>query len=82
MVNVQIKGFKVSVMGEVNSPGVQTISGDRITLLEALTMAGDLTPSGKRDNILVIREDGDQRKTYTVDLTSGEKKYWNHLVII
>ena len=72
-VNVQIKGFKVSVMGEVNSPGVQTISGDRITLLEALTMAGDLTPSGKRDNILVIREDGDQRKTYTVDLTSGEK---------
>ena len=59
--------------GEVNSPGVQTISGDRITLLEALTMAGDLTPSGKRDNILVIREDGDQRKTYTVDLTSGEK---------
>ena len=70
---VQIKGFKVSVMGEVNSPGVQTISGDRITLLEALTMAGDLTPSGKRDNILVIREDGDQRKTYTVDLTSGEK---------
>ena len=60
-------------MGEVNSPGVQTISGDRITLLEALTMAGDLTPSGKRDNILVIREDGDQRKTYTVDLTSGEK---------
>ena len=49
------------------------ISGDRITLLEALTMAGDLTPSGKRDNILVIREDGDQRKTYTVDLTSGEK---------
>ena len=73
VVNVQIKGFKVSVMGEVNSPGVQTISGDRITLLEALTMAGDLTPSGKRDNILVIREDGDQRKTYTVDLTSGEK---------
>ena len=65
VVNVQIKGFKVSVMGEVNSPG--------ITLLEALTMAGDLTPSGKRDNILVIREDGDQRKTYTVDLTSGEK---------
>ena len=60
VVNVQIKGFKVSVMGEVNSP-------------EALTMAGDLTPSGKRDNILVIREDGDQRKTYTVDLTSGEK---------
>lgn len=72
-VSVQIRGFKISVMGEVNNPGVQTISGDRVTILEALTMAGDLTPSGKRDNILVVREDGDQRISYVVDLTSGEK---------
>ncbi len=73
VVTVQIKGFKISVMGEVSSPGVQTISGDRVTILEALTMAGDLLPSGKRENVLVIREEGDQRITYTVDLTSGEK---------
>lgn len=73
VVSVQIKGFKVSIMGEVGSPGVQTISGDRVTILEALSMAGDLTPSGKRDNILVVREEGDQRVSYVVDLTSSEK---------
>lgn len=73
VVIVQIKDFKVTVMGEVNSPGVQTITGDRLTILEALTMAGDLTPTGKRDNILVVREEGGQRVSYVVDLTSSEK---------
>lgn len=73
VVTVQLKDFKVTVMGEVNNPGVQAISGDRVTILEALTMAGDLTPSGKRDNILVVREEGDQRISYVVDLTSSEK---------
>ena len=72
-VTVQIRNFKVTVMGEVNSPGVQTVTGDRLTILEALTMAGDLAPSGKRDNILVVREEGDQRVSYVVDLTSSEK---------
>ena len=73
VVSVQMRSFKISIMGEVNNPGVQTISGDRVTILEALSMAGDLTPSGKRENILVMREEGDQRTTYTVDLTSSEK---------
>lgn len=72
-VMVQIRNFKVTVMGEVNSPGVQTVTGDRLTILEALTMAGDLAPSGKRDNILVVREEGDRRVSYVVDLTSSEK---------
>lgn len=72
-VTVQIRNFKVTVMGEVNSPGVQTVTGDRLTILEALTMAGDLAPSGKRDNILVVREEGDRRVSYVVDLTSREK---------
>ncbi len=72
-VTVQIRNFKVTVMGEVNSPGVQTVTGDRLTILEALTMAGDLAPSGKRDNILVVREEGDRRVSYVVDLTSSEK---------
>ena len=52
VVSVQMRSFKISIMGEVNNPGVQTISGDRVTILEALSMAGDLTPSGKRENIL------------------------------
>ncbi len=76
VVSVQMRNFKVSIMGEVNNPGVQTITGDRVTILEALSMAGDLTPSGKRENVLVMREEGNRRTTYVVDLTSSEK-VWN-----
>ena len=70
-VSVRIKGLKISVMGEVGSPGVHEMAGDRITLLEALSMAGDLTPTAKRTNILVLRDEEGKRHTYTVDLTSG-----------
>ena len=57
-VSVRIKGLKISVMGEVSNPGVHE-------------MAGDLTPTAKRTNILVLREEEGKRHTYTVDLTSG-----------
>ena len=70
-VSVRIKGLKVSVMGEVGNPGVHEMAGDRITLLEALSMAGDLTPSAKRTNILALREEDGKRQTYKIDLTSG-----------
>ena len=71
MVSVKLMSFKVTVIGEVKAPGVQNITGERVTLLEALGMAGDLLPSGKRTNIMVLREEGDSRQTYMVDLTSG-----------
>ena len=71
MVSVKLMSFKVTVIGEVKAPGVQNITGERVTLLEALGMAGDLLPSGKRTNIMVLREEGDFRQTYMVDLTSG-----------
>lgn len=71
IVSVKIMSFKVTVLGEVKNPGVQKITGERLTLLEALGMAGDLLPSGKRNNIMVIREEKDKRKTYQVDLTSS-----------
>ena len=69
---IRILNFRVSVSGEVRRPGVYTISGERISILEALSLAGDLTIKGKRDNVLVIR-DFNGSKTYTrVDLTSKE----------
>ena len=71
VVAVKIMSFKVTVLGEVKNPGVQNITGERVTLLEALGMAGDLLPSGKRNNIMIVREEGGLRKTYMVDLTSG-----------
>ena len=69
-VTVKIMSFKVSVLGEVASPGVQQITGERLTILEALSMAGDLLPTAKRKNILVLREEDGGRKSYYVDLTS------------
>ncbi len=72
IVNIRILNYRISVLGEVRSPGRYNISGERITLLEALSLAGDLTIKGKRKNVLVIR-DFNGNKTYTrVDITNKE----------
>ena len=71
-VSVKIMSFKVTVLGEVGGPGVQTFSGERLTILEAIANAGDLKPSAKRKNVMVIREENGKRKTYFVDLTSNK----------
>ena len=72
VVTVQFLNYKVSVMGEVNRPGSFNISGDRITLLEALSMAGDLTIYGRRDRVAVIRENDGQRTILYHDLRSSD----------
>ena len=71
-INLRILNFEVSVLGEVNRPGSIPITSERITLLEALSKAGDLTIYGKRTNILVIREI-DGIKTYkSIDITQSD----------
>lgn len=72
IVTVQFLNFKISVMGEVGRPGSFTISGDRITLLEALSMAGDLTIYGRRDRVGVIRENNGKRTILFHDLRSAD----------
>ena len=72
IVTVQFLNYKVSVMGEVNRPGSFNISGDRITLLEALSMAGDLTIYGRRDRVAVIREKDGKRTILFHDLRSAD----------
>lgn len=72
VVTVQFLNFKVSVMGEVSRPGSFTINSDRITLLEALSMAGDLTIYGRRDRVAVIREVDGQRTILFHDLRSAD----------
>ncbi|GAA3641671.1 polysaccharide biosynthesis/export family protein [Flavivirga jejuensis] len=68
----RVLNFRVTVAGEVNSPGVYPVTGERISILEALGMAGDLTIKGRRDNILIVR-DFNGTKTYTrIDLTNKE----------
>ena len=72
IVTVQFLNFKISVMGEVGRPGSFTISGDRITLLEALSMAGDLTIYGRRYRVGVIRENNGKRTILFHDLRSAD----------
>ena len=70
VVTVEFMNFRISVLGEVNSPGSYTVSGDKITILQALSLAKDLTIYGKRDNITVIREQNGKRESYKIDLRS------------
>lgn len=68
VVNTKIMSFKVTVLGDVKNSGQQTYQGERLTLLEAIGRAGDLNASGRREPVLVIREENGQRVTYNVDL--------------
>ena len=70
IVTVEFINMGVSVLGEVKNPGMYDINQDRISLVEAISMAGDLTLQGQRDNIVVLREENGNVKTYRVDLTN------------
>ena len=70
VVTVEFLNFKVSVLGEVNSPGTYTVEGDKVTVLQALSLARDLTIFGRRDNVSVIRELDGKRVIYQIDLTN------------
>ncbi len=72
VVNTKIMSFKVTVMGDVKTPGTQTYQGERLTILEALGKAGDLTNSAYRNNVLVIREENGERKAYEVNLLDNQ----------
>mgnify|MGYP002621829739 CR=1 FL=1 len=69
VVNIKIMNFRVSVLGDVRNPGVKLVTNERITILEALALAGDLNPTANRKNILIIREKDDQRFEFIVNLT-------------
>lgn len=72
IINLRITNFKVSVQGEVVSPGTYNVVSERITLVEAITMARDLTIHGKRDNILIIREIDGMKSYNRVDITQAD----------
>jgi polysaccharide export outer membrane protein len=70
-INIFITNFKVTVSGDVRRPGTFTIPNERITILEAIGLAGDLNISAKRDDVLVVREEGNKKVQYRVDLLSN-----------
>ena len=70
IVNIRLANFTITVIGEVNNPGTFTIQDERISLIEALGLAGDLTIHGKRENVFLIREDNGVKRFTKFDLTS------------
>ena len=70
--DIETVNYRITVLGEVQRPGTYTATNERITLVEAISMAGDLTIYGERENVLVI-QDYDGKKTYTrVNLKSND----------
>lgn len=73
IVTVRMVNYKISVLGEVARPGTFTISNEKVNLLEALAMAGDMTVWGVRDNVKLIREGADGKQAIvTLDLNKAE----------
>lgn len=68
-VNINFNNFRVSVLGEVAHPGSFIMPTERVTILEALGMAGDLTIRGLRDNVMLIREVNGHKTMHRLDLT-------------
>jgi polysaccharide export outer membrane protein len=70
--NISFLNYKFTMLGEVGHPGVISIPGERINLLEGIALAGDLTFYGRRDNVLVIRETNNKREFARLDLTKPD----------
>jgi polysaccharide export outer membrane protein len=70
--NIRFLNYRFTMLGEVTRPGIYTIPGDHINILEALGMAGDMTFYGRRDNVLVVREANGKREFARLDLTKPD----------
>jgi polysaccharide export outer membrane protein len=72
VVSVRQLNFKVSVLGEVARPTVINVANEQITLLEALGLAGDITLYGRKDHVMIIRQENDKKTIAHVDLNSNQ----------
>ncbi len=69
---IRLSSYKITLIGEVTKPGQFTIPNERVSLLEAIALAGDLTPYGRRENILIIREINGERTFQRLNLKDPE----------
>lgn len=69
-INIRITNFKITVLGQVRTPGTFNIPNERVSILEAIGMAGDLEIHGKRKNVMLIREQNGKREFINIDLTN------------
>jgi len=72
IVDIRYLNYKVSILGEVKNPSVLNVPSEKISLLEALGMAGDITIFGRRDNVTLIREESGVKRIRKIDLTTNE----------
>jgi polysaccharide export outer membrane protein len=72
IVTARLMNAKFTVLGEVSKPGTYTYSEQNISVLQALGYAGDLTINGKRENVLLIREENNAKTYITIDMTSKQ----------
>ena len=75
VVTVEFMNLGVSVLGEVNRPGRISINRDNLTILDALSEAGDLTIFGKREKVLVLRQENGKQRVYGINLCSADQLY-------
>jgi polysaccharide export outer membrane protein len=68
---VRFLQININILGEVRAPGVHSFKTDKITILDAISASGDLTDYGRREDIMVIREESNVRKYYKINLTDG-----------
>jgi polysaccharide export outer membrane protein len=77
---IRFLNYKVTVLGEVGHPGTISVPGERITILEAIGLSGDITPFGRKNTVKVIREVNNKREIGIIDLSSKnlfESPYYN-----
>jgi polysaccharide biosynthesis/export protein len=72
VVNIQLLNFKFTVLGQVRTPGTYSAVTERMSILEAIGMAGDLLVTGERKNVKLIREENGKIKEYNLDLTKTD----------
>ena len=72
VVTLQIQNFRVTILGEIKTPGTYTVPNEKINILELIGIAGDLTIYGVRKNILVLREENGRKKEYRIDITKSD----------
>ena len=72
LVNVQLLNFKVTVLGDVSRPGTYSIKNDRVSIFELLGMAGDLSLTANRKNVLVLRDNNGKKERLRIDLTNPD----------
>ena len=72
IINIRILNFKVTVLGAVLNPGVKTFSTNRVTILDVIAESGDVTPFGRRQEVLIIRDYQGVKSFNTIDLTKAD----------